>query len=210
MTQKKMHTLSLLILSALLSTAGQAATCKKPNAMQGSWDAKLDVPLTLNETTLEETLYLPDALNSQYNFARLSLHGTFTFNNKSILTQASFRDHQFDYANDLGVLNYSASPKGLRLDKTSRYSTNNKKVTQWRKANKRCHGKATFKLRGLDKVDGGNTLIPETICRVNYRLDRNAHNAHLDGTCNVLIYDPQQGRRVLTVGILSGSMIKMY
>ena len=65
-------------------------------------------------------------------------------------------------------------------------------------------------LRGLDRIDGNNLLIPASECRVKYRLDRNAHNANLDGICNVLIYDPQQSRRVLTVGILSGSMIKKF
>ena len=208
--QKKTSAISLLILSALLSTAGQASTCKKANAMQGNWDVQLDVPLTLNRTTLDETYSLAEALDSQQNFARLSLYGTFTFNNRSMLTKASFRDHQFDYADVLGVIDYSSAPRGLRLDTSSRVTNSNRKVTNWKKENKKCHGAATFMLRGLDKIDGNNLLIPASICVVRYRLDKNAHNAHLDGICDVLIYDPMQSRRVVTVGILSGSMIKKF
>lgn len=205
---KKTYTIFLLILSALLSTAGQASTCKKANAMRGNWDVQLDAPLTLNRTALDETYLLAEALANQQNFARLSLWGTFTFNSRSTLTKATFRDHQFDYADLLGVIDYSRAPRGLRLDTTTRYTSNNEKVTNWKKANKKCDGVATFMLRGLDRIDGNNLLIPASTCVVRYRLDRNAHNAHLDGICDVLIYDPQQSRRVLTVGILSGSMIK--
>ena len=208
--QKKSHTITLLILSALLSTAGQAATCKKLNAMQGQWDVQLDVPLTLNRTTFDETYSLPESTATITNFARLSLHGQFTFNNKSILTKANFRDHQFDHANLLGVLEYSKSPRGIRLDRTTRYTNSNQKVTNWKKANGRCHGNATFMLRGLDKVDGNNLLIPASTCMVRYRLNGNAQNANLDGICDVLIYDPQARKRVLTVGVLSGSMIKKF
>ena len=208
--QKKTHAISLLILSALLSTAGQASTCKKANAMRGNWSVQLDVPLTLNRTTLDETYSLEEALAYQQNFARLSLYGTFTFNSRSTLTKATFRDHQFDFADYLGIIDYSRAPRGLRLDTTTRYTSNNRKVTNWKKANKRCYGTATFMLRGLDRIDGNNLLIPASTCAVRYRLDRNAHNAHLDGVCSVLIYDPQQSRRVLTVGILSGSMIKKF
>ena len=208
--QKKTYAISLLILSALLSTAGQAATCKKANAMRGNWDVQLDVPLTLNLTTLDETNLLAEALAYQQNFARLSLWGTFTFNTRSTLTKATFRDHQFDYADDVSIIDYSGAPRGLRLDTTTRYPSNNKKVTNWKKANKRCYGNATFMLRGLDKINGDNLLIPTATCEVKYRLDGNAHNAHLSGTCIAVIYDPQQSKKVTTLGILSGSMIKKY
>ena len=208
--QKKTYAISLLILSALLSTAGQASTCKKANAMRGNWDVQLDVPLTLNLTTLDETNLLAEALAYQQNFARLSLWGTFTFNSRSMLTKATFRDHQFDFADAVGIIDYARAPRGLRLDTTTRYTSNNKKITNWKKANNRCYGNATFMLRGLDRIDGNNLLIPASECRVKYRLDRNAHNAHLSGTCIVLIYDPQQSKRVTTLGILSGSMIKKY
>ena len=208
--QKKTYTISLLILSALLSTAGQASTCKKANAMRGNWDVHLDVPLTVNVTALQDGYTLADALANQQNFARLSLYGQFTFNNKSMLTKGTFRDHQFDWADEVGLLNYSSSPRGLRLDISSRFTQNKQKVTNWKKANKKCYGDARFFLKGLDKVDGNNVLVPASICYVKYRLDRNAHNAHLHGSCDVQIYDPMQGKELVTLGILSGSMIKKY
>ena len=202
------RTIVLFALFASLSTSAFGAACKKLNAMQGNWDTSLSIPLTLDRTVLDYSYDLTDALDLQ-NFARLSLYGQFTFNNRSILTKGTFRDYQLDKANSLDIIEYQQAPQGVKLDKTTRSPETNKPVTKWRKANKRCDGTADFLLRGKNTVNN-EYLINYAHYSVRYRLDKDAHNSHLHGTCDVLVYDPVLRQRKRTLGMLSGTMIKKF
>lgn len=202
------RTIVLFALFASLSTSAFGAACKKLNAMQGNWDTSLSIPLTLDRTVLYSSNDLTDALDLQ-NFARLSLYGQFTFNNRSILTKGTFRDHQLDKANSDRIIEYQQAPQGVKLDKTTRSSETNKVLTRWRKANKRCDGTADFLLRGKNTVNN-EYLINYAHCSVRYRLDKDAHNSHLYGTCEVRVYDPLIKQNKNTLGILSGTMIKKF
>ena len=87
----------------------------------------------MNLSTYSTTGDITDSVDSLTNFARLSLAGQLTFNNKSAITGGIFNDVQFDAANLLDLINYSQDARGMVLDRNSRYSSNNRKVTQWTK-----------------------------------------------------------------------------
>ena len=127
-------TVVLFTLLASFGTSAFGATCTKLNAMQESWDTSLSIPITLNRTTYEEFGNLTDSLTTMKNYTRLSLHGEFTFNNRSILTKGTFHDLQCDEANSLGVIEYDKAPRGVTLNTTKRNQTTKKPCTKWRKA----------------------------------------------------------------------------
>lgn len=201
----------LTIVFFLLASASadlHASTCKRQNAMKGKWSVLVNGPMTFDWTNFSNSR---DAKGSVVfnNTARLSLLGEFIFNTRSTLTSGKFNDVQLDLANSLQILEYDRPRRGLRLNRTARYTSNNKKVTSWTKRKNRCYGTATFLLEGRDYIDG-NIVFDKVICTVDYRLDRSAHNAHIGGTCRIDAYDPIDGDKAWNLAPVSGSMIKKF
>ena len=201
-----------IVIVSLLATASygaNASACKKRNAMKGDWFVVANAPLTVNLSTYSTTGDITDSVDSLTNFARLSLAGQLTFNNKSAITGGIFNDVQFDAANLLDLINYSQDARGMVLDRNSRYSSNNRKVTQWTKRAGRCYGPGSIMLVGQDEVDG-NLLVSDVICSFTYRLDRSANNADFAGVCAATVYDPVAAENVAALAPISGSMIKKF